>query len=555
MMSEQKVEYVVVDERMLGYREFGSSAVQVLFEPMRGLLNRQAAVQLGVNEVRPATKEDFIQYRVFVGAHEKELSKPLIPVLVHHLKEGASMSALDPEKVAQALRDRALEYAWATKKQPEEILRIADETLNTVVASKVATRPTGATLEQRLLLNLWDRLPPSLQADISEACKDGFDRISPCQGRGDHHFVLRDHEGTFFLSGGVDATVFDGLLKAGVDAYHSTIDQPDLHENHEHDYIFLPEMLMDAKNAMVRELDAHIVSHICQISPKVIEEARHTLGDPRSFLDSDALHQAMLYAVVDTRSLYRGSGAFVTRLLDAAEVCDPDVVARIGSKVRDAALTTGYVFDLAFDCPEGGVLLLRDEKHQLKAALVTFVDEWDSEVVMMDAQGKERLVPFGAPIDIMGVIFQVTIEQQEDVDRAAGIQRNVHVDARKFKGEAVLDVQENETPDVYGVYVTTEACVGDFRNPDIAAHFASRVRESMEQDGEYALPKLINTDNGDVDTAQVKVILQSLEAHMISQSHVLDEPSAIMPNQVEQESQESPQAQESQTRSFSRDDD
>jgi hypothetical protein len=552
MMSEQKVEYIVVDEKMLGYRRFGSSAVQVLFEPMRGPLNRQAAVQLGVNEVRPATKEDFIQYRVFVGAHEKELSKPLIPVLVHHLKEGVSMSALDPGKVAQALRDRTLEYAWATKKQPEEILRIADEALKTVVTSIVATKSTGATLEQRLLLNLWGRLSPSLQADISEACKDGFDRISPYQGRGDHHFVLRDHEGAFFLGGGVDAPAFDGVLKAGVDAYHSTVDRPDPHENHEHDYIFLPEMLMDAKNAMVRELDAHIVSHICQTSPEVLEDARHTVGDPRSFLDSDALHQAMVSAVVDTRSLYRGAGALVTRLLDAAEACDPDAVARIGSKVRDTALTTEYAFDLAFDCPEGGVLLLRDEKHQLKAALVTFVDEYDSEVVMMDAQGKERLVPFGAQIDIMGVIFPVTIEQQDEIDCAAGIQRNVHVDARKFKGGEVLDVQENESPDVYGVYVTTEACVGDFRNPDMAAHFASRVRGSMEQDGEYALPKLINTDNGDVDTAQVKVFLRSLETHMNSQSHVLDEAAAIMPNQAEQESQP---AQESHTQPFLRADD
>jgi len=79
---ERDVEYVVVDESLLGYRkpperdeEFGT--VYVLFEPERGLLNNQKAIQSGVNFVRPATPADFEHYRVHLGSHERDLTRPL----------------------------------------------------------------------------------------------------------------------------------------------------------------------------------------------------------------------------------------------------------------------------------------------------------------------------------------------------------------------------------------------------------------------------------------------------------------------------------------------
>ena len=125
IMSKKSVEYVVVNERMLGYRAPGGNIVMVLFEPGREPMNNQQAVIMGGDEVRPATVADFAQYRVSSSYYEEALSKPLIGVLVHHLKEGVSMGRLDPVKVAAALRDRAEEYAWATKKQTREVLEIA----------------------------------------------------------------------------------------------------------------------------------------------------------------------------------------------------------------------------------------------------------------------------------------------------------------------------------------------------------------------------------------------------------------------------------------------
>lgn len=124
--KKRDVEYVVVNERMLGYRAPGGNTVMVLFEPGRETMNNQQAVIMGRDEVRPATTADFAQYRVSSTYYEEALSKPLIGVLVHHLKEGVSMGRLDPDKVAAALRERADEYAWATKRQIGDVLKIAD---------------------------------------------------------------------------------------------------------------------------------------------------------------------------------------------------------------------------------------------------------------------------------------------------------------------------------------------------------------------------------------------------------------------------------------------
>lgn len=78
----REVEYVVVDERFLGYRKppekdekYGT--VYVLSEPERGLLNNQKAIQFDVDFVRPATPADFEHYRVHLGSYEKDLTLPL----------------------------------------------------------------------------------------------------------------------------------------------------------------------------------------------------------------------------------------------------------------------------------------------------------------------------------------------------------------------------------------------------------------------------------------------------------------------------------------------
>jgi hypothetical protein len=78
----REVEYVVVDERLLGYRappdkDAKFSTVQVLSEPGRDPRNNQQPVQHGFNQVRPATPADFEHFRVNLGSHEKYLTHPL----------------------------------------------------------------------------------------------------------------------------------------------------------------------------------------------------------------------------------------------------------------------------------------------------------------------------------------------------------------------------------------------------------------------------------------------------------------------------------------------
>lgn len=79
---KRDVEYVVVNESLLGYRappdkDATFSTVQVLFEPGRGLLNNQKPVQHGLDQVRPATRMDFEHFRVHFDGYEKDLTRPL----------------------------------------------------------------------------------------------------------------------------------------------------------------------------------------------------------------------------------------------------------------------------------------------------------------------------------------------------------------------------------------------------------------------------------------------------------------------------------------------
>ncbi|MHB1642949.1 MAG: hypothetical protein ACYCS8_09840 [Acidithiobacillus sp.] len=128
--STKRVEYVVVNENLLGYRAPGAQTVQVLFAPGRDPRNTAYPVQLTMDAVRPATAADFAQYRVVVDGYVADLSKPLIPVLEHHLTENVPLDLLDSEAVARELRERTLEYAWATRKTPEALLRMADDLIS-----------------------------------------------------------------------------------------------------------------------------------------------------------------------------------------------------------------------------------------------------------------------------------------------------------------------------------------------------------------------------------------------------------------------------------------
>jgi hypothetical protein len=156
------VEYVVVDERLLGYRappdkDATFSTVQVLFEPGRGLLNNQQPVQHGFNQVRPATPTDFEHYRVHLGSHEKDLTRPLealarnYPVMV----AGTLYKPTTPES--------AMKYYTAGK----------DDLLN----GRMAPRVAGWEIWQYLVSG---KLTPQLAAGAVENLHklDVFDRAS-----------------------------------------------------------------------------------------------------------------------------------------------------------------------------------------------------------------------------------------------------------------------------------------------------------------------------------------------------------------------------------------
>ncbi|MBU2853433.1 hypothetical protein [Acidithiobacillus ferriphilus] len=156
------VEYVVVDERLLGYRDPPEkdakfSTVQVLFEPGRGLLNNQQPVQHGFNQVRPATPADFEHYRVQLGSHEKYLTHPLealarnYPVMV----AGTLYKPTTPES--------AMKYYTAGK----------DDLLN----GRMAPRVAGWEIWQYLVSG---KLTPQLAAGAVENLHklDVFDRAS-----------------------------------------------------------------------------------------------------------------------------------------------------------------------------------------------------------------------------------------------------------------------------------------------------------------------------------------------------------------------------------------
>ncbi|MHB1630714.1 MAG: hypothetical protein ACYCQL_00670 [Acidithiobacillus sp.] len=145
--STKRVEYVVVNENLLGYRAPGATMVQALSAPGRDPRNTQYPVQLTVDAVRPATAADFAQYRVSVNGYEADLSKPLIPVLEHHLTENVPLDRLDSEAVARELRERTLEYAWATRKTPEALLRMADDMISGEQLPEIA----ATSLQQAML--------------------------------------------------------------------------------------------------------------------------------------------------------------------------------------------------------------------------------------------------------------------------------------------------------------------------------------------------------------------------------------------------------------------
>lgn len=156
------VEYVVVDERLLGYRappdkDAKFSTVQVLSEPGRDPRNNQQPVQHGFNQVRPATPADFEHYRVQMGSHEKYLTHPLealarnYPVMV----AGTLYKPTTPES--------AMKYYTAGK----------DDLLN----GRMAPRVAGWEIWQYLVSG---KLTPQLAAGAVENLHklDVFDRAS-----------------------------------------------------------------------------------------------------------------------------------------------------------------------------------------------------------------------------------------------------------------------------------------------------------------------------------------------------------------------------------------
>ena len=85
----RELEYVVVDERILGYRkppeqDASFSTVQILAAPGSDPRNNQYPIQHDLNRVRPATAADFARFRVELGEHEKYLTRPLEALYRHY---------------------------------------------------------------------------------------------------------------------------------------------------------------------------------------------------------------------------------------------------------------------------------------------------------------------------------------------------------------------------------------------------------------------------------------------------------------------------------------
>ena len=111
--QERTIEYVVVDENLLGYwyppangENFG--VVQVLSAPGRDPRDNQFPVQIGVNEPRPATREDFAHFRVELGSHEQYLKEPEISPRDRALAKYREFYDTLPER-ADAVFHRTLE--------------------------------------------------------------------------------------------------------------------------------------------------------------------------------------------------------------------------------------------------------------------------------------------------------------------------------------------------------------------------------------------------------------------------------------------------------------
>lgn len=124
------VEYIVVNEELLGYRAPGSCHVGVLFAPGRGPLLSNTVVAMGYDVVRPATRADFDHYRVFLSDHiADDLKKPLAHPLVSYLKGNNDLlqGCWDINACVSALRERAEDFAWAAQcKSTNEVLAKAD---------------------------------------------------------------------------------------------------------------------------------------------------------------------------------------------------------------------------------------------------------------------------------------------------------------------------------------------------------------------------------------------------------------------------------------------
>ncbi|WMT47950.1 MAG: DUF2958 domain-containing protein [Acidithiobacillus caldus] len=113
--QDRSIEYVVVDENLLGYwyppangENFG--VVQVLSAPGRDPRDNQFPVQIGVNQLRPATREDFANFRVELGSHEQYLKEPEISPREQALAKYKEFYDTLPER-AEAVIQRTMEKA------------------------------------------------------------------------------------------------------------------------------------------------------------------------------------------------------------------------------------------------------------------------------------------------------------------------------------------------------------------------------------------------------------------------------------------------------------
>ena len=339
---------------------------------------------------------------------------------------------------------------------------------------------------QRQLIQVWLSMPEDLQDDITLEMVKGYNRIvayrdGPLDRKA---LAIEDGDVVFW-----PAAEFSTLMDAAWEAHEESLRVNQLPA---HSYAFFPDIFDEARTAVVRAMENKIAAEVAACNPLVAIQARCTANTDAQFLSSPDLGGATRDVITTLYEQYKQqkfpdelSMFALRRVMDARD--STEAAEALGLKIRNAAIDGGYAFSARKDFAEKYILICHDiyGKGATKALLITHLDDDTDpvEAFVMDRHGMESTLTLSfAGATIVGVLDTSCIELDEDVPL------QIVVEPRKFADSEVLDVPDGDQPDVYGVYITCNTYVADFKSEILAGRYRDLLQDILEKTDELTFP-------------------------------------------------------------------